>query len=1266
MNIKKALKSKVNVILLFFILLIIASALAEPIIKNNFERNWNSDLILKITKIEEIIQNTFDNKSKTLFNLNKQVKFNIRNKIKENFNYCFEELENFKQKNLSIILYDDFKNRICWGGNLFLNSSFFDSKQITVGQTFFYNQDLNTYLLMVDTLHSRNKLFYLCSSILIEEHFKYANEIYESTSISDSLSNKLGTLVSFSYDKDSERSKDGRQYSSIIKNNFNNKIGIAVFDKPALDSNLKEIEEKFRNFQSICFFIIFVLLGIQGYRSLIYTKNRFFKYFAVVFYIAVLRIIVFIVGIPSNFFRSSLTDPANFSSVFAYGIVQSPLELFLTLLFLLVIIYTSNKFIQEIIDKQTDNSWIKYIAASLIVTVIFFISYRAYCASIRSIVFDSTIRYFKEFNLFPSPVILLMDLNILLLGISSVLISIILFKIVLSHFPSEKIKIKKIILVANFLIFQILGWAYDSLQTQPQGTPTLRIVFISIVFILVYLSYFNKHRVIYYVYYGIAASVLSVSLLVYYNSEIERESLKTTAQEITKYNEKIYEFLLRQTISQFSNYKLPEHLKSKNVNYSSTAFKLWTESILYRENIPTEISIYDTFKNKLGSFSTQIYNHISDNKDKLNFNDVNQFGVYEDPYSTILEFSAYCKYPDNRENEKYIRVKLFYDRNGLNINQLPEFIIPKRTGIASATEFEKLKIFFFKNNQLVSAIGGIALDNNNVNKILNAKFSELSEAWLKLNINDEQHLLYLTKYGTGSNNIISVSIEEKLFAWNLSNFFKVFFVHSILLLVAFLIYAFVHINKWKAFFAAYRTKLSLAFIIVSVIPLIFISFYIRSINEENNNSVISKQLISSVNQIEKYIKNYSVNSVVSENAIYEKASSDLNYKYSVFDQEKLIFSSYQNFFDAGVFSKSLSSAAFAQNILNGIELQIGNELITQGQYFYASKLFDLNGSKRIININTIFNRTNLPLSNVELDLFLFGTLSLVLALLVIFSTILAEQISSPVRKLTLATRSVGNGDLNIEIAVKGTGEVKELTDGFNMMVRKLHKSQLELAQLERETAWKEMAKQVAHEIKNPLTPMRLSVQQLIKAYKDKSNKFDEIFNKVTATVINQIEALKNIASEFSNFARMPNLNIQKANVVKLIGDTLNLFSNEIISIRFFSTNEEVYINTDIDQLNRTIINMIRNSIQANSEKIELSINKKDQYCEVRITDDGTGIEKSNLNKIFDENFTTKSQGMGLGLSMAKRFLESIEGSIEVESFEKNKTTFLIKIPLAER
>ncbi len=335
-------------------------------------------------------------------------------------------------------------------------------------------------------------------------------------------------------------------------------------------------------------------------------------------------------------------------------------------------------------------------------------------------------------------------------------------------------------------------------------------------------------------------------------------------------------------------------------------------------------------------------------------------------------------------------------------------------------------------------------------------------------------------------------------------------------------------------------------------------------------------------------------------------------------------------------------------------------------YPYKAIYFNVNflGKDLIIEINNLFNKSKIAFTEKDMNVFIFGIISVALVFIIIFSTILANQISLPIRKLTNAMRSIGGGDLTIEIKGNYVGEISELIDGFNKMVEKIRISQIEIAKLERESAWREMAKQVAHEIKNPLTPIKLSIQQLIAAQKDKSPKFEEIFNKVTTTIINQIEVLKNIATEFSNFARMPKVNLEKIDLRKTINKSLNLFTDERLSINFIM-NEDIFVYADEDHFNRTIINLIRNSIQAKAKYIFICADIKEKFCNIRVKDDGEGIPLENVEKVFDENFTTKKMGMGLGLSMAKKFLTSIGGNIEIESTSPKGTTFLIKIPLAD-
>jgi nitrogen fixation/metabolism regulation signal transduction histidine kinase len=206
-----------------------------------------------------------------------------------------------------------------------------------------------------------------------------------------------------------------------------------------------------------------------------------------------------------------------------------------------------------------------------------------------------------------------------------------------------------------------------------------------------------------------------------------------------------------------------------------------------------------------------------------------------------------------------------------------------------------------------------------------------------------------------------------------------------------------------------------------------------------------------------------------------------------------------------------------------------------------------------------------------------------------------------------------------------------------------------------------MAKQVAHEIKNPLTPMKLSVQQLITAYNDKSDKFDSFFKKVTNTILNQIETLRNIATEFSNFARMPKLKLENFNLTEIIKESINLFTDEKIKVLIENDDDDILICGDPEQLKRTIINLIRNSIQAEATEIKFDFSIANEI-ELRITDNGKGIDKEDFEKIFEPNFTTKKEGMGLGLSMARRYLKSTGAEIIVDSSSEAGTVIKLTFP----
>jgi nitrogen fixation/metabolism regulation signal transduction histidine kinase len=233
------------------------------------------------------------------------------------------------------------------------------------------------------------------------------------------------------------------------------------------------------------------------------------------------------------------------------------------------------------------------------------------------------------------------------------------------------------------------------------------------------------------------------------------------------------------------------------------------------------------------------------------------------------------------------------------------------------------------------------------------------------------------------------------------------------------------------------------------------------------------------------------------------------------------------------------------------------------------------------------------------------------------------------------------------------------------MTANLKQSQDEIVKTQRELAWREMARQVAHEIKNPLTPMRLSIQHLQQAYADRVEDFGTLLNRITATMIEQIDALSRIASEFSSFARMPPRSMQPCSVHAIVRDVVTLFQQEKLTFTLALDADTDVVRADPDELRRVVINILRNAVQAMNGRGSVSIRTSSAAgsMTVRIEDSGPGIPEELRGRLFEPNFSTKSEGMGLGLAIVKRAVEDMGGSVAVESALGKGTAMILRMPL---
>ncbi len=302
---------------------------------------------------------------------------------------------------------------------------------------------------------------------------------------------------------------------------------------------------------------------------------------------------------------------------------------------------------------------------------------------------------------------------------------------------------------------------------------------------------------------------------------------------------------------------------------------------------------------------------------------------------------------------------------------------------------------------------------------------------------------------------------------------------------------------------------------------------------------------------------------------------------------------------------------------------------------------------------------------------------IVVTLLLFLSTAIAitfaSRLTKPIVNLISASDSISKGTLDVKVPnLETDDEFKQLNQNFNSMIERLKEQQDKLLITERYQAWETVARKLAHEIKNPLTPIQLSIDSLREKYKTKLTTRAEEFEKYLETINRQIKDIENLVNEFSNFARMPRPILKKINIIDIIKKSLDFIKlSSKNSINFRNRNKLMYIKGDADQLNRVFINLIKNSEESFIEKIEKNPNFKgiidieivdnNDYIVFRLTDNGPGIKDA--KKAMTPYFTTKKTGTGLGLPIVTKIINEHSGNFYIKNNKKKDGTLVeISIP----
>ena len=438
----------------------------------------------------------------------------------------------------------------------------------------------------------------------------------------------------------------------------------------------------------------------------------------------------------------------------------------------------------------------------------------------------------------------------------------------------------------------------------------------------------------------------------------------------------------------------------------------------------------------------------------------------------------------------------------------------------------------------------------------------------------------------------------------------------------------------------------------------------NSYRQERKENQLKRQINYIVN---KYDLSNNYDLWVDYQPDFEEITRIHNVEYSIFKSDGTpLFYSY---LPLDVISNNYSlDVDFAQMLLSNEEGKFTSENFTDVGKFQSSYsvLKDDLGKKYAILFFPYFQDVSFAES--ELNVFL-STLYQIYFIMLVVAIVLAYFISRFVtRSIETIRLKIGQAGLlkkNEKIYLKNaTKEIDSLVNSYNKMIDDLDDSVQRLAKTEREQAWQEMAKQVAHEIKNPLTPMRLTVQSF-----QKNSGIDSIDEKIKIndfcqTLIEQIDTMSNVATSFSDFATLPKTQLEKTDIVDATKKAVEIFEQN--NITFKTSGNNIFVKLDKEQWIRVMTNLIKNSIQAiphdRDPDILVQISENSKSVKILVSDNGQGVSKSNRDKIFEPKFTTKSDGMGLGLGIVKNIISSHRGKISYKSKSNKGTDFTITLP----
>ena len=1206
---------------------------------------------------------------------------------------AFQDLRGMRHSdNLTYEITDARGAILCWSGKS-VDSTYEDVLQTANSDTIVTLSQRGLYTYLSVGLSVARKRAYVFVSHPLVVNYPISSRFVRSTNFTDNLRTLVKADFRLSTKSESSPKENGDYQIAVLSDLGGIPVGTIIFEKPRQDAIIQEMNVDLDKWMGVCIGLASLCFGWAVHLTTRRMARRWFRALIVVVVLWALRFVWIGADFPSHIIGGDLFNPSFYSSPFLFGAVGSLGEVLISVTFFALTVVLCFGAVYESFDEQRrwfswligTNFAVRSLAIAVSLVALLWIT-RGFGAAIRSFVVDSTIAFHDPLTAVPSLAVFVMQLNILLLGMSFVavalLISFFVARIADSFSQAPK-NVTRFLLPALFFLTFV---SFQLLNPEP-------IVpwYVSLVIVLGGYALatrlgklqFDQLRNRAVSWRGVTSLVLVASMvsLVITDQQIhskEREQVQAYAQELLQPLDSWISFVLtdglRSIVSSYHQQPLTSALP--NVNNGNLAFLFWTRTLMSREGYNSAVVVYDDHNKEISSFSVGLSSF--DQREVLSkiFENEEESVVVLDRANPLSASKNYGLWSTIRSDQGKLlgSVALLLSASEKSVfgGDDNETLLSSPNSILQNV-YRPTTVSVFENGKLSATTHEELALESDVPSAASQRFAagQVNSFWMQETIEGKNYESFFARDPAIPSKVVEVSLESIDYRWHIFDFLKLLTAALAAVVLLTLFYGLSSLRLQRKLAFAFRTKLLVSFLALGFVPLILLSYYNREFAAQNldeamkktlvrNLDMTSQRILTSVADEEDYLKGIN-------NDFAETVASDLGIDFTVYHRTEMQASSRPELYQASILDSRLPGNVFAEVVLAGKQFVIDDETIGAVRYAVGYRPLYLQGNfVGVLAVPAPYHQRDIEEDLARRNAYYAAVYAIMIIIIMSAGWGIAQQLSIPIRELTTAATEIGKGNLDVHVAQRSSDEIGELVKSFDQMAVEIKTSRINLAAAERKLAWTEMAKQVAHEIKNPLTPMKLSIQHLRQAFKDKAKDLPGIVESTTKIIIEQIDALSRIAAEFSQYARMPEKRFERISLDETVLECVELF-NKIKGIEFrvnFDDNNSQLI-ADKDELRRVFINVIRNSVQAMDKGGTIVVESRlsGGSCKIRFSDSGEGIPANLLSKVFEPNFSTKTDGTGLGLAISQKIIQDLNGTIGISSDPGKGTTVEIKLPV---